>query len=143
MNRSSLTGKATIVILSIGIIASLVIWLYSVIPEVGKDDAMRLTDLKLLALLLLLILSPYVSILFFLWHYIHTRNSMLVLFGGSTLITASGIAALTDSVYINPDAQSAMSLFVVPVFQWIALILLVGICKFIKNRDKESDVFEK
>lgn len=140
MSRSSLAGRATLVILSIGIIASLVLWLYIVIPEVGKDDVMSLTDTKLLVLMLLLLLSPYISLILFVWHYTHTRNSMLVLLGGSFLITAFGIFALADSLYMNPDAQSAMSLFIVPVFQWIALILLIGVCKFIKNAGNKREI---
>jgi hypothetical protein len=139
MNRSSIAGRATIVVLSIGLIASLVLWLYIVIPQVGKDDVMNTTDIKLTVLLLLLLISPYISLIMFLWHFNHSRTSLLVLAAGSFLITAFGIAALADSWYINPDAQSAISLFIVPVFQWIALILLVGICKFVKNRDNEAD----
>jgi hypothetical protein len=143
MNRTSLAGKVTLTVLSIGIITSLVLWLYVVIPQVGKDDVMNLTDIKLTVLLLLLLISPYISLTMFLWHYNHTRTSLPVLGIGSFLITAFGVAALTDSVYINPDAQSAMALFIVPVFQWIALILLVGICKFVRNRDRKADASGK
>ena len=143
MSRTSIIGRATIVILSIGIIASLALWLYVAIPEVGKDEVMKLTDMKLLVLIMILMISPYAFLIFFLWHFIHSRMSMLILAVGSILITAFGISALADSVYMSPDAQSAMSLFIVPVFQWIALILVIGICKFIKNRDKESGDFER
>ena len=133
MLRSSFTGKTTLIILSIGLIAATALWLYSVIPQVGDESVMSQTDTKLMVLMLLLAISPYIALIMFLWHYSHTRKSLLVLLIGTFLITVVGVAALADSIYIDPDAQSTMALFIVPVFQWIALILVVGICKYVKN----------
>ncbi len=133
MLRSSLTGKTTLLILSIGLIAATALWLYSVIPQIGAESVMSQTDIKLTVLMLLLAVSPFIALIMFLWHYSHTRKSLFVLSIGAFLITLFGVAAMADSILINPDAQSAMALFIVPVFQWIALILVVGICKYVKN----------
>lgn len=138
MLRSSLTGKTTLLILSIGLIAATALWLYSVIPQVGAESVMSQTDIKLTVLMLFLVISPYISLIMFLWHFDHTRKSLLVLSIGAFLITAFGVAAMTDSIFVNPDAQSAMALFIVPVFQWIALILVVGICKYVKNLGRDA-----
>ena len=138
MLRSSLTGKITLIILSIGLIAATAIWLYSVIPQVNDDSVMSQTDIKLTVIILLLVVSPFIALMMFLWHFVHTQKSLLVLLIGAFLITAFGVAAMADSILINPDAQSAMALFIVPVFQWIALILVVGICKYVKNLDNNA-----
>ena len=138
MLRSSLTGKTTLLILSIGLIAATALWLYSVIPRVGAESVMSQNDIKLTVLMLLLAVSPFIALIMFLWHYSHTRKSLFVFFIGAFLITAFGVAAMADSIFVNPDAQSAMTLFIVPVFQWIALILVVGICKYVKNLGSDA-----
>src|SRR5690606_9651187 len=53
------------------------------------------------------------------------RDSIFL--SGSILIGAFGLVAYVDAMYVHPDAQGALAFLFVPVLQWIAVFVTIGI----------------
>ena len=67
-------------------------------------------------------ISPYLFALFMIER---SRKSMAVkiLFGVSLFIVVAGIYLLVDAMYLHPDAQGALAFVVVPMYQWMILLI--------------------
>ena len=67
--------------------------------------------------------SPYL-LAALLTKWVKTRSSILIMFGLSVLLAISGIFLLVDAMYIHPDAQGALAFVVIPLYQWVILLIV-------------------
>lgn len=78
--------------------------------------------------------SPY-AYLAFMARLVTEKASWIAVCLLALLAGAFGVWALVDAMYIHPDAQGGLAFAVVPLWQWLALLLCSVPIYFI-NRDR-------
>ncbi len=67
-------------------------------------------------------ISPYLFVAFLTKRSTH-HTVTLVLTGVSFILATGGVFLLIDAMYIHLDAQSALVFVVIPMYQWIILLI--------------------
>ncbi|RLA25402.1 MAG: hypothetical protein DRQ62_02690 [Gammaproteobacteria bacterium] len=77
-------------------------------------------------------ISPYLFAMLIIKQCIQHKQLMIVA-GLSSILAIAGTWLLIDMMYIQPDAQSALALVVIPMYQWLVL-LVIAVLNYIFNR---------
>ncbi len=78
-------------------------------------------------------ISPYLFAAF-MTKRITQHAATLVVTGVSSILAVGGIFLLIDAMYIHLDAQSALVFVVIPMYQWIILLVTVLFVYTIKKK---------
>ena len=84
--------------------------------------------------LLIWAISPYLFAIFMTKHSTQYAATLVVT-GVSFILAIGGIFLLIDAMYIHLDAQSALVFVVIPMYQWIILLIAALPIYFI-NKNK-------
>ena len=84
--------------------------------------------------LLIWAISPYLFAIFLTKQSNH-HASILIATGVSLILAIGGIFLLIDAMYIHLDAQSALVFIIIPMYQWIILLIAALPIYFI-NKNK-------
>lgn len=68
-------------------------------------------------------ISPYLFAVFMIKQRTQ-YTSTLVVTGVSSFISVAGIYLLVDAMYIHPDPQGALAFVVIPMYQWVILLII-------------------
>ncbi len=72
--------------------------------------------------------SPYLVLAFILYFCRNNSTSMTIAFIGTVIIVLAAAVILVDAFFIHLDAQGALVILFLPVYQWLAAFLLILIC---------------
>jgi hypothetical protein len=61
------------------------------------------------------------------------RKSLVISSLGALLIVIFGIAVLINTMFIHVDAQGGLVFLFLPIYQWLAILVLVFICWLLKR----------
>ena len=67
-------------------------------------------------------ISPYLFAII-MTKRITQNTAILIITGVSSILAMGGIFLLIDAMYIHLDAQSALVFVVIPMYQWIILLI--------------------
>ncbi len=67
---------------------------------------------------------------------VKAQSSTLIISGLSVILATSGIFLLIDAMYIHSDAQGALAFIVIPLYQWIVLIIVTLTLFIIEKKHK-------
>jgi hypothetical protein len=88
----------------------------------------KFTDYLYLIGYMLWAVSPYVMLSLVVYVGRNNPTSITIAFFGSVLIIAGAAAVLIDAVFIHPDAQGALVFLFLPIYQWLAALVLLFVC---------------
>lgn len=84
---------------------------------------LNLDDLSLIVIgLLIWAVSPYLFAIF-MTKRSHKDIVVNIVFGVSLCLAAAGIYLLVDAMYIHTDPQGGLAFVVVPMYQWMILLI--------------------
>jgi len=83
--------------------------------------------------LLVWAISPYLFAVFLTKQSTH-HAAITVITGISLILAIGGIFLLIDAMYIHLDAQSALVFVVIPMYQWIILLITALSLYFINKK---------
>ena len=78
-------------------------------------------------------ISPYLFAVFMTKQSIQYAATLVVM-GVSSILAIGGIFLLIDAMYIHLDAQSALVFVVIPMYQWIILLIAALPVYFINKK---------
>jgi len=114
-----------------GIASSIAMLAYK-IPAIYRAGSL-LVELPFIAISLFIICSPYFFMLFRVSR-LPDLTSLKINFAIFTaLISLSGVALLFALIYITPDAQNGIAIFILVILQWLA-IGISALIAYILNR---------
>jgi len=76
----------------------------------------------------------FILLLPFLYWTISKRWGAMVAFALTFLTSIFGILGFVEVVIIHPDAQSALAFVVIPVWQWVILMVGTGLVYLLKKK---------
>ena len=83
--------------------------------------------------LLVWAISPYLFAAFLTKQSTH-HTAILMVTGVSSILAIGGIFLLIDAMYIHLDAQSALVFVVIPMYQWI-ILLITALLIYLSNKN--------
>ncbi len=83
--------------------------------------------------LLVWAISPYLFAVFMIKRITH-HAAILIATGVSFILAIGGVFLLIDAMYIHLDAQSALVFVVIPMYQWIILLITALPVYFINKK---------
>ncbi len=82
-------------------------------------------------------ISPYLFAAFMIKQSTQSVETLVVT-GISTVLAIGGIFLLIDAMYIHLDAQSALVFVVIPMYQWIILLIAALAIYIIHRKIKKT-----
>ena len=84
---------------------------------------------------------PYLALIIFLHLFREYKHPHYVVNCGVGLIILASLAFLIDTVFIHPDAQGAHIFLFLPIYQWLAILLLGIVAAIIFQLTKKSSAY--
>ncbi len=76
-------------------------------------------------------ISPYLGIVGFSRTSDENKKQRITRLVGLTLIVAFGVLIIIDGFFIHSDAQNALLFVFVPIYQWVGIVIVMGISSFL------------
>jgi hypothetical protein len=85
----------------------------------------------LLAVFIAFDLSPNIGLAFLSLRFKRSIAAFVCFAVGASVISLGGAFAYFDVAFINIDAQGGLVFLFMPIVQWLAILLLLGVCALI------------
>lgn len=80
------------------------------------------------------LLLPYLALALLLRHGSQKHSALMATVTVAVLVAAAGLLLLTEVIYLHPDAQGAIAVVFMPIYQAIALAILLPACRWLFAR---------
>ena len=78
-------------------------------------------------------ISPYVGFIFWQKLFLRSVKAMVACFIGAIVISAFGIYASLNAAFLHLDPWGGLVFIFLPIYQWIASAIVLGICFSIES----------
>jgi hypothetical protein len=113
--------------------------MYAAQPWENGSDYSKLTDYISLFGLLLWAILPYLS-MFIIIHSFSKRIVLIRTFSAVIFIISIFSAyILFDAMFVHPDAQGGLVFIILPIYQWVALIVFLIIYGIVYKSTKKEN----
>jgi|GEM_PF-557497 hypothetical protein len=136
--KSQNSAKFGLYGLVLAMIVTVAIMIYAAHPWGENYANQTLTDYVYLVAFSFWSIVPYLALMIFIHLFRDYKLSHYVVNGGTGLIILASLVFLIDSVFIHPDVQGAHIFLFLPIYQWLAILLLGIIAAIVFQLNKKS-----
>lgn len=120
-------------VLVLSIAFTIFIGLYMARPWDDNYAYKNISGYLSLSMFMLWAISPYIGLSFLTLIFKKHRLAIIGFMIGTFIISLFGVYGLIDTSFLHIDAQGGLIFIFLPIYQWFATIILVGICIFLKR----------
>lgn len=136
--KSQNSAKMGLYGLILAMIVTIAIMIYAAHPWGENYANQTLTDYVYLVAFSFWSIVPYLALMIFIHLFRDYKLSHHIVNGGTGLIILASLVFLIDSVFIRPDVQGAHIFLFLPIYQWLAILLLGIIAAVVFQLNKKS-----
>ena len=125
--------------LIVAMIVTVVIMIYAAQPWSDNVANQTLTDTIYLVAFSFWSIVPYLTLMLFIHLFRKHKPSFYAANIGAGIIIVASLAFLIDSIFIHRDAQGAFLFLFLPIYQWLAILILALICAIVFQTIKKSE----
>ena len=127
MNNSKkpqILAKIGIYSLILAMIITVAIIIYATHPWGGNYANQMFTDYVYLLAFSFWSIIPYLALMILIHLFKEYKLSYYIVISGSEVIILTSLLFLIDTVFIHPNSQGAYIFLFLPIYQWLAILLL-------------------
>jgi hypothetical protein len=118
---------ATRVLAAAAALSTLALMVYMAHPWGDNDAFQSLSGYFRLLLLAVWAILPYLVLFIIARRAVHAKAGEILILVGALIISAGGLAAYADAVWLHPDPQGGLAFMAVPLYQLVIVGLLAGL----------------
>lgn len=126
-------------VLIVAMLVTVAIMTYAAQPWGENKENQTLIDYVYLVAFSLWSIVPYLSLMIFIHLFRKHEFTYKVVNIGAGMIILVSLAFLIDTVFIHTDAQGALVFLFLPIYQWLALLLLGIISAIVFQLAKKNE----
>ena len=117
-------AKIGIYSLILAMIITVAIIIYATHPWRGNYANQMFTDYVYLLAFSFWSIIPYLALMILIHLFKEYKLSYYIVISGSEVIILTSLLFLIDTVFIHPNSQGAYIFLFLPIYQWLAILLL-------------------